>query len=251
MKKTLSLFSTTLTALTLLTLSSFAQEGNHTSWGYTGHSSPETWGNLSAEYHECNQGFNQSPIDVRHSIHASLVPLELNYSKASKEIVNNGHTIQVNMEEGDNMVVDDITFDLKQFHFHTPSENHIEGKAFPLEAHFVHLNKEGRIAVLAVMFEEGKENATLAKLWQKMPKKIGQSVALNEANIVTSLLPKEREYYRFNGSLTTPPCTEGVRWLVLKTPITVSKEQVELFLHTLHHANNRPIQSTNARMIVE
>jgi len=220
-------------------------------WGYTGHGAPSSWGEISPKYHSCSQGKNQSPINVRTSLDASLEPLKLHYSKASKDVTNNGHTIQVNMESGDNMVVDGITFDLKQFHFHTPSENHINGKSFPLEAHFVHLDKDGNIAVLALMFEEGKENSKLAKVWAKIPKESGEKSELKLQNIAVSLLPKNKAYYRFNGSLTTPPCTEGVRWLVLKTPVTVSKEQVEAFLHTMHHPNNRPVQPTNARLIVK
>jgi carbonic anhydrase len=182
---------------------------------------------------------------------ASLEPLKLNYSKNSKDVINNGHTIQVNMEAGDNMLVDGITFDLKQFHFHTPSENHIDGKSFPLEAHFVHLDTDGNIAVLALMFKEGTENKVLSHIWSNMPKEAGDKNGLDLSNIATSLLPENKDYYRFNGSLTTPPCTEGVRWLVLKTPVTVSKAQVEEFLHIMHHPNNRPVQPTNARVIVK
>ena len=131
-------------------------------WGYTGHNTPDTWGSLSPKYHSCSEGKNQSPIDVRSSMDADLEALTLSYTKASKEILNNGHTVQVNIEAGNNMVVDGISFELKQFHFHTPSENHIEGKSFPLEAHFVHLDKDGNIAVLALMFEEGEANEQLA-----------------------------------------------------------------------------------------
>ncbi len=236
-------------SIALLTTLSLANEKVH--WGYTGHGAPDSWGKLSPKYHTCSEGKNQSPIDVRSSLDASLDPLTLHYSKSSKEVINNGHAIQVNMEAGDNMVVDGITFDLKQFHFHSPSENHIEGKSFPLEAHYVHLDKDGNIAVLALMFEEGKENEVLSKIWSKMPKEAGGKNTLALSNAAASLLPENKEYYRFNGSLTTPPCTEGVRWLVLKTPVTISKAQVEAFLHIMHHPNNRPVQSTNARVIVK
>ncbi len=224
-------------------------EGGH--WGYTGHNTPDTWGTLSPKYHSCSEGRNQSPIDVRSSIDPDLEALNLSYTKGSNEILNNGHTVQVNIEAGNNMVVDGISFELKQFHFHTPSENHIDGKSFPLEAHFVHLDKEGNIAVIALMFEEGEENAQLAKVWASMPKNAGDKSELKLTDIASSLLPENKDYYRFNGSLTTPPCTEGVRWFVLKTPVNISKLQVEAFLHTLHHPNNRPIQKTNARVIVK
>ncbi len=236
-------------ALTFLTTMSFANEAVH--WGYTGHGSPDSWGEISPKYHTCSEGKNQSPVNVVSSLDADLETLILHYSKSSKEDVNNGHTIQVNVEDGDSMVVDGISFELKQFHFHTPSENHINGKSFPLEAHFVHLDKDGNIAVLALMFEEGKENSALAKIWEKMPQEAGSKNPLELKNIASSLLPESKDYYRFNGSLTTPPCTEGVRWLVLKTPVTISKAQVEKFLHTMHHPNNRPIQATHARLIVK
>ncbi len=235
--------------LSFLTTSSFANTSVH--WGYTGHGSPDSWGELSEKYHMCSEGRNQSPVNVVSSLDADLEPLKVNYSSSSKEVINNGHTIQVNVESGSSMVVDGISFELKQFHFHTPSENHVDGKSFPLEAHFVHLDKDGNIAVLALMFEEGKENSALAKVWDKMPAKEGGKSELKLKDIAQSLLPENRDYVRFNGSLTTPPCSEGVRWLVLKTPVTVSKEQVEKFLHTMHHPNNRPIQPTNARLIVK
>jgi carbonic anhydrase len=196
-------------------------------------------------------GLNQSPINITNVLDAKLPPLSPEYGSKSKNIVNNGHTIQVNMTPGSTFKIDGKTFELKQFHFHSPSENHIEGKSFPLEAHFVNLDKDGNIAVVALMFEEGKANETLEKVWSKMPTKEGESNVLELANIANELLPEDKHYYRFNGSLTTPPCTEGVRWFVLKTPATVSKGQVEKFHHTMHHDNNRPIQPIDARIIVE
>ena len=235
--------------LAILSTLSFANEAVH--WGYTGHGSPDSWGEISPKYHTCSDGRNQSPVNVVSSLDADLEAIKIDYSKPSKDVVNNGHTVQVNMQSGNTIVVDGISFELKQFHFHTPSENHIDGKSFPLEAHFVHLDKDGNIAVLALMFEEGKENSELAKIWEKMPKEANGKNELELKNIASALLPENKDYYRFNGSLTTPPCSEGVRWLVLKTPVTVSKEQVEKFLHTMHHPNNRPIQPTNARLIIK
>lgn len=224
-------------------------DGTH--WGYTGHVGPDAWGHLSPKYKECSQGKNQSPIDIISSVNAHLPPLTLKYDAASTDIVNNGHTIQLNFAAGNILTIDGIDFELKQFHFHTPSENHIEGKSFPLEAHFVHLDKEGNIAVVALMFQEGEENEVLAKVWEKMPEKSGERSELKLADIAKALLPKDLHYYRFNGSLTTPPCTEGVRWMVLKTPVSISKEEVEKFKHIMHHANNRPTQPIDARMVVE
>ena len=250
MKKITSTLLSTSVALALLSSLSMAK-GSDAHWGYTGHDNPANWGELSPKYKMCSMGKNQSPINVTTSLDADLEVLRPKYGSNSKEILNNGHTIQVNVEAGSTLKVDGITFELKQFHFHTPSENHIDGKSFPLEAHFVHLDKEGNIAVLAVMFEEGEENKALSYVWEKMPKGVDTKSALKLSGISEALLPKNKDYYRFNGSLTTPPCSEGVRWLVLKTPVSISKAQVEAFLHIVRHPNNRPIQATNARVIVK
>jgi len=249
--KKLSTVLSTLTALALLTSSALASEGK-SAWGYTGHDTPETWGALSPKYHACSDGLNQSPINITHSIVDSHhLPLNLNYKKGSTEVINNGHTIQVNVDAGDTLILDGLTFELKQFHFHSPSENHIEGKAFPLEMHFVHLDKKGDIAVVSVMFEEGKENADLTKIWKVMPKVAGGKSVLKVGDIAANLIPEKQHYYRFNGSLTTPPCTEGVRWVVLEKTLTISKAQIEAFQKVMHHANNRPIQPLDARIIIE
>jgi len=247
MKKTLSV----LAAVTLLSGIATANEHGTSKWGYTGHNSPESWGQLSEKYHQCSDGLNQSPINITHSISdPNHAPLNLDYKKGSTEVINNGHSIQVNVEPGDTLVVDGKTFELKQFHFHSPSENHINGKAFPLEAHFVHLDKDGNIAVVAVMFVEGAKNKDLAKIWKVMPKTEGK-VPLKIKDIAANLIPAKQHYYRFNGSLTTPPCTEGVRWFVIEKPLSISKEQIETFQHIMHHPNNRPIQPLDARIIVE
>jgi len=251
MKKSIKILLSAVTTMALLSTAAMANEGKN-AWGYTGHNTPETWGTLSPKYHSCSEGINQSPINITSSISDSKhEPLNLEYKKGSNEVVNNGHTIQVNVDAGDTFVVDGITFDLKQFHFHSPSENRINGKAFPLEAHFVHLDKDGNIAVVAVMFEEGAENKDIAKIWEKMPKEAGGKSELKVGDIAANLIPEKQHYYRFNGSLTTPPCTEGVRWFVLEKPLTISKEQVEKFQHVMHHPNNRPVQPLGARVIVE
>jgi len=234
----------------LLTLSVSASESGEAHWGYEGAGAPAHWGDLKPEFHSCKDGLNQAPIDLKGFVEAKLPKLTFDYKSASKEILNNGHSIQVNIAGGSTVEIDGIKFELKQFHFHTPSENNINGKSFPLEAHFVHASKDGELAVVALMFEEGDENKMLAQLWAKMPQKAGDKTKLEIAD-VTTLLPKERDYYRFNGSLTTPPCTEGVRWIVIKKSSTVSKAQVEQFAKVMVHPNNRPVQATNARIIAE
>ena len=223
-------------------------------WGYTGHADPSHWGEISEKYKMCSEGKNQSPVDitVKDSQHTNLPAILFAYNTLSNTIINNGHTIQVNINDGSTITIDDTEFSLKQFHFHSPSENEINDKHFPLEAHFVHVDSAGDIAVVALMFQEGEENAALKKIWDKLPLAEGEKTTLNlQPSDVTALLPQKRAYYRFDGSLTTPPCTEGVRWFVMKQAVTISKAQVEAFTHLMHHANNRPIQKLNARKILD
>ncbi len=233
---------------------SFAVASEHTiHWGYSGHGGPEHWGELSGDYQMCMLGKNQSPIDIRtkKAYKTHLKPIKFYYATATKDVVDNGHTEQVDIEPGSYIVVDGIKFELKQFHFHTPSENRINGKSYPLEAHFVHADEHGNLAVLALMFKYGKANKVLEKIWKTMPEKEGKKALTMNAKDVKHLLPKKRDYYRYNGSLTTPPCSEGVRWLVLKHPVSVSKAQVEKFAKIMGHHNNRPVQPLNARVILK
>ena len=220
-------------------------------WGYSGEHGPAHWGDISPKFSACKSGVNQSPINLDKFVEANLAPIAFHYGGQATEILNNGHTVQANYAPGSTIVANGKTFELKQFHFHNPSENHIKGKSFPMEAHFVHAAKDGSLAVVAVMLEEGAENAALKKLWAQMPQHAGVKNAMKAKVAATELLPKSRDYYRFNGSLTTPPCSEGVLWMVMKTPVSLSAAQVEAFHHVMHHANNRPIQATNARPVLQ
>lgn len=219
-------------------------------WGYSGEAAPENWSKLDPKFAVCGIGRNQSPIDLTGFVEAELKPLKLEYKAGASDIVNNGHTVQIDYAPGSALTVDGRRFELKQFHFHSPSENRIGGKQFPLEGHFVHADKDGNLAVVAVMFREGAANPFLAKLWEKMPAKAGEKAALPAGLSAASLLPADRDYYRFNGSLTTPPCSEGVWWLVIKKTATVSKAQVEQFAKAVGFANNRPVQPVNARPVL-
>lgn len=236
------------TGLMLLSGAVFAANGTH--WEYSGEAGPESWAKLTPEYGACS-GRNQSPVDLTGMVNAKLTPLTLSYNKQSAEILNNGHTVQINVAAGNSIKIDGAQFDLKQFHFHAPSENLIKGKSYPPEAHLVHADKDGNLAVVAVMLEEGKANKLLAQVWQQMPAKTGDKVALNDKVTAMGLLPAKHDYYRFNGSLTTPPCSEGVRWLVMKKPMSASKEQIAAFARVLTHPNNRPVQALNARTVME
>lgn len=239
----------TLIAVGMLLSSGLAFGGDGAAWDYTGAKGPENWAKLSPEYGAC-AGSNQSPINLSGFIDAKLEPIAFDYKAGSSEILNNGHTVQVNALPGSSISVDGIKFELKQFHFHVPSENLINGKSFPMEGHLVHADKNGHLAVVAVMVTEGKANKALEKAWAQMPKQ-GEKLALSSDISPLEILPANRDYYRFNGSLTTPPCSEGVRWLVMKQPISASKEQIEKFLHVIHHHNNRPVQAVNARPVLE
>ena len=184
-------------------------------------------------------------------IESDLPAIAINYQSGGNEILNNGHTIQINYIRGSTITVDGREFELKQFHYHSPSENTIDGQSFPLEAHFVHADKAGNLAVIAVLYKTGEQNAELEKAWAYMPENAGEKQALPNPVEGNILLPPDRDYYRFNGSLTTPPCSEGVWWLVMKHFSTASTEQIDKFIHTIHHPNNRPIQSLNARVILK
>jgi carbonic anhydrase len=152
----------------------------------------------------------------------------------------------------DYIVLDQNKFILKQFHFHTPSENQINGITYPMEIHFVHADEQGDLAVLAVMFELGQSNNEITKLWKSISKKENDVKEIKRIVNLEKLLPEVREYYRFTGSLTTPPCDEGVNWIVLKKPLQISQEQIDTFKNILKQpSNNRPIQQTNGRIIIE
>ncbi|WP_145573267.1 carbonic anhydrase [Yersinia alsatica] len=239
--------------LAILIMASFSLQANeHHGWGYEGKEAPENWGKLSPEFHMCQDGQNQSPVDIHGALHSNLAPLVVQYITEPQNIINNGHTLQINVAKGDTIEIDGELFTLQQFHFHVPSENEINGQQFPLEAHLVHMNDQGELLVVAVMFNVGAANPELNKAWGQIPEKLNQQVALKEALNLNALLPTDKHYYRFSGSLTTPPCSEGVRWLVMKNPLTVSAEQITQFKSAIHHdANNRPIQQYHGRVIVD
>lgn len=233
----------------MLAVAAFGSE--HPEWSYEGTTGPANWGRLTPDNVMCEKGRNQSPINIEGVLDAVVQPLKPNYAAASRSIVNNGHTVQVDFEPGNTLVVDNVTFDLKQVHFHAPSENQIGGQSFPMEAHFVHADPEGNLLVVALMFQEGEAHSALARIWTALPAMPGPASPLPNAVTPKAFMPKFMSYYRFSGSLTTPPCSEGVRWLVLKTPASASKAQIEAFEHTIGHHNNRPVQPLNGRVIID
>jgi len=224
------------------------QQGTH--WSYAPHEGPEHWGTLHPSFALCAQGKNQSPINIRDTIKAKLSPIEFHYPTHAEELLNNGHTVQGKYAPGNTILVDGAEFELKQFHFHAPSEHQINGQSFPMEGHFVHADQAGHLAVIAVMYQEGTANETLEKLWKQIPRQAGEKFAVLATVNALDLLPKDKAYYRVNGSLTTPPCSEGVWWFVMKDSVMVSKAQIEEFKSVMPHPNNRPLQKRNARPVL-
>jgi carbonic anhydrase len=220
-------------------------------WGYMGDIGPRHWNEVKKEFKMCSEGKQQSPINIIASQDTNLKALNLDYKTGAESIINNGHTIQINIKEGSVFKIDGTDYKLKQFHFHVPSENNINGKAYPLEAHFVHATDNGKIAVIAVMFADGEANPILAKAWKKLPSlKVDETTKCTlTTDEVQSLMPKNKDYYKFMGSLTTPPCSENVKWYVFKNAMTASKEQINAFFTLFSFPNNRPVQATNNRNI--
>ncbi|MFQ2102911.1 carbonic anhydrase [Aeromonas rivipollensis] len=219
-------------------------------WEYSGEAGPAKWARLTPEFGQC-AGSNQSPVNLTALVEAELAPLQFHYLPGGKTLVNNGHTVQVNYAPDSTLQLDGMAFELRQFHFHAPSENLIEGRSYPLEGHLVHANDKGELAVVAVMFEAGSANPALSQAWQALPTKAGETRALKVPLSAEQLLPTQRDYYRFSGSLTTPPCSEGVRWLVMKQPVQVSQAQIDAFKAVMHHPNNRPVQPLNGRLVLQ
>lgn len=233
----------------MITFSSASEKKAH--WGYEGEHGPAHWGELDEHFALCFGGVNQTPIDLDNFIEADLKAIDFKYKNRGKEFLNNGHTVQVNFEPGNSITVEGKTFHLLQYHFHTPSENHIKGKSFPMEVHLVHADENNNLAVVSVMFEVGKESAALAEILKKVPEEEGDVNSLTAEILPAEILPENRHYYRFNGSLTTPPCSENVHWFVMKESVSISKEQLKVMEKVMHAPNNRPVQPANARPILQ
>jgi carbonic anhydrase len=227
---------------------------SHWTYDATAADGPAHWGELDADYEACRSGHNQSPVDLVGPITADLRPLGLHYPATSASLVNTGHTVQIEPDKkrGDAFfTLDGRRYVLQQIHFHTPSEHRVQGHAYPLEAHFVHKDAAGNLAVIAVLFESGAPHSLLEAIWPLIPERSGDARELPQPVRVADLLPRRTDYLRVNGSLTTPPCSEGVLWLVMKAHPEVSPSEVERFAHLVHGHNNRPVQPIYARDVLE
>lgn len=225
--------------------------GHAPHWSYEGKEGPDKWGQLDKEFSTCAIGKLQTPIDIPagKAGKSNLGPIAFSYKPSPLKILDNGHTIQVNVEPGSSIKVGGNTYELKQFHFHRPSEEKVDGKSYELVAHLVHKSAEGNLAVVGVLFEQGAEDPLLKTLWANLPRDKGREIPVPGVTInPNDLLPAKRSYYNFQGSLTTPPCSEGVNWFVLTTPEKASKVQIERFA-AIYPMNARPTQALNGRAV--
>ena len=220
-------------------------------WDYAGALGPSHWGDLKPEFVTCKTGHSQSPIDIRKARRAPLAPIYFDYRPSPLHIIDNGHTIMVNYGPGSSISVGGKKYALKQFHFHRPSEEKINGRAFDMTVHLVHEDERGNLAVVAVLLRKGQDSPLLQELWNDLPKEKGKEKVLDNVRInLSELLPADRSYYTFSGSLTTPPCSEDVTWFVLKHPASISAKESERFSR-LYRDDARPTQPLHDRVVLE
>lgn len=225
------------------------EEGDHAiHWSYAGEEGPDHWGAMTPDFTQCLEGTAQSPIDVTGAVALNLTDIGFDYMDTALHIFNNGHTIQVNADEGSAITYNEITYNLLQFHFHHPSEHTVNGEAAPMEIHFVHQDpNSGNLAVVGVMLTESDaDNEAYAAIFDHLPAEISEATASDLVISLDALLPEDRTYFTYQGSLTTPPCSEIVRWLLLENPVELSAEQIAAF-GEIFEANARPVQPLNNR----
>jgi carbonic anhydrase len=219
-------------------------------WSYEGAGGPANWGALKPEYGTCASGERQSPIDFRETFRVDMEPIQFDYRANAFRVVDNGHTVQVNLAAGSSIEVQGRRYELVQFHFHRPSEETIDGKRYEMSLHLVHRDPTGRLAVVGLLIEGGQPQPVVAQVWANLPLERGDEIPARSPLDLNALLPADRGYFATMGSLTTPPCTEGVLWMVMKQPVQLAPEQIGIFAR-LYPMNARPLQRTAGRMIKE
>jgi carbonic anhydrase len=227
-----------------------AHEPHPAHWDYSGSGGPAHWGRMSSEFATCATGKRQSPIDIRDGIRVDLEPIRFDYQPTAFRVIDNGHTVQVNLAAGNAIEVMGRRYELVQFHFHRPSEERVNGKQFDMVVHLVHKSLDGHLAVIAVLLERGRAQPIVQSVWNNLPLEKGEELAARTLLNPAELLPAVRDYATYMGSLTTPPCSEGVLWMVMKQPVPVSDDQIGIFTR-LYPMNARPIQPTSDRLIKE
>lgn len=219
-------------------------------WGYEEQNGPEVWGQLNPEYRICDTGIHQSPIDLVNPTPAELSTVIFNYQSASVNIRNTGNTIQVTYPKGNWIEIDGMKYHLLQFHFHAPSEHTMAGELSDMEMHLVHESEDGALVVIGVLIKSGNVNTGFDSFWHLMPSVADESEQVTSVVLnALDLLPDTKRTYRYDGSLTTPPCSEGVKWLVMATPIEMSQSQIAAF-RAIFEGNNRPVQPLNGRELL-
>lgn len=258
-KKSFVFFTATLLPVAFLGLSVCAQENTPAPtapphslphWTYEGEEGPSNWGELDPAYERCESGKSQSPIDISTPNAKGLKNIIFHYQPSEVNILNNGHTVQVNYDAGSYIELDGVRYDVAQFHYHAPSEHEIDGKSFAAELHIVHKSADGSLAVVGLMLQEGADNAAFAPFVQNLPAKKSDAKDAGLKINAAALLPSVQTTFRYSGSLTTPPCSEGVHWLVMTTPVELSAAQLSK-LESIHEGNNRPVQPLHDRTLVE
>ena len=231
-----------------------AEHKSEWTYGKLDANGPANWGDLAQNFSACEKGLEQAPIDIRQANYSAKAPkISWHYGTAKIEVENNGHTIQSKLLGGDNHItVDGEKYTLAQFHFHSPSEHRLSGVPSDLELHFVHKNAAGKLAIIGVMIDEksGTENKSFKPIWDILPRDLHSKIAGSLDVKLANLLPKDRDYFHYKGSLTTPPCSEGVRWFVLQDPLRMSSGQVEMYSSIFQGPTNRPVQPVNGRDIL-
>lgn len=222
---------------------------SHTHWSYGSDTGPDRWGSLDPAYSFCSLGKKQSPIDLVNAEPRPLPEIEFDYKTSAINIVNHGNSIQINVDPGSSITVERASYQLVQFHFHHHSEHKVAGQYQPMEMHFVHSNDKDELAVVGVFLIAGQANAALAPIWQNLPEQPAPEKTLPGTVDLAALLPKRRTTWRYSGSLTTPPCSEGVSWFVMTDGVEVSTEQIAKF-GAIYPNNFRPVQPLNDRMLV-
>ena len=240
-------FLTGLLACPLCTAAARAEQAHH--WTYEGEAGADKWGELDSAFKACAVGAEQSPIDLKGAKRAVIDAVKLDWKPQAYKIVNNGHTIQANAAAGNGMTLGADRFDLKQFHFHTPSEHALNGQRTAMEAHFVHAHASGRLAVVGVFLTAGRANPAFAAVMAIAPRQEGEA-ELDKPLDIKTLLPNTRALFRYEGSLTTPPCSEVVDWNVYEHPVEVAKKDIDVF-KAIFPMNARPLQSVNRRFLLK
>lgn len=222
-------------------------------WGYTSDIGPDRWAELAPENKLCATGTRQSPIDIRDGIAVDLEKIAFDYKPSGFSVLDNGHTVQVNVAAGNGLTVMGRRYELQQLHFHRPSEERINGRQFDMSAHLVHKDAQGRTAIVAVLLERGaddRQQPLLQTVWANLPLEKGEALQAQAQIDLTQLLPENRGYYTYMGSITTPPCSEGVMWMVLRQPVPLTAQQISVFSR-LYPMNARPLQAGSGRLIKE